>query len=284
MTHHPPANLGEQQRQQTNNVVLQLVNNLFENTNNLNQLTKKPDGTGKTIQEIEEEFLISAFNPNQSGISVSKTISPEVIERVWWELRPWIEGYLKDLNKPILEHAREKFCRDVENWLRWQQPEYDLQLEEYQKHLQELKKIEDLIAWYQKIREQELLDKISRKTELIAKGYADRDIEKLKEWNLLDQKEMPDLTAERRIGATNILWTLGGEIGGSSDLIIFLKPNSGKTAVNFSIELHKEKEDYKKFIRDFLIEKGKFNYEAYVLIRTDFSGMRGPSAGMAYFI
>jgi len=54
-------------------------------------------------------------------------------------------------------------------------------LEEYQKHLQELKKIEDLIAWYQKIREQELLDKISRKTELIAKGYADRDIEKLKE-------------------------------------------------------------------------------------------------------
>jgi len=83
VTHHPPANLGEQQRQQTNNVVLQLVNNLFENTNNLNQLTKKPDGTGKTIQEIEEEFLISAFNPNQSGISVSKTISPEVIERVW---------------------------------------------------------------------------------------------------------------------------------------------------------------------------------------------------------
>src|SRR2546423_14040086 len=55
-------NLGEQQNQQTQSAVLQLASNLLGNTNNLNQLTKKPDGTAKTIQEIEEEFLISTFN------------------------------------------------------------------------------------------------------------------------------------------------------------------------------------------------------------------------------
>ncbi|RHZ36019.1 hypothetical protein [endosymbiont GvMRE of Glomus versiforme] len=296
------ANLGEQQNQQTQNAVLQLANNLLGNTNNLNQLTKKPGGGVKTIQEIEEEFLIS-FNPDNSPKSnVSEKLPSEIIERIWWELRPWIEEYLRDLNKSILEHAREKFRRDVENWLKWQQKEYNRQLEEYWKRVQELKRIEDLIREYQKIREQELLDKISRKTELRQKGYIDRDIEKLREWNLLTpNQEIPDLNAETRIGATNILWTSEreyGKIGGSSDLIIFLKPKSGKnprvegninqnnssSVINFSTQIaYNDKEGYKKFIRDFLVEKEKFDYDVYCLIRTD-SSMSGPSAGIAYYL
>jgi predicted nucleic acid-binding Zn-ribbon protein len=293
------TNLGAQQNQQTQNAVLQLASNLLDNNNNLNQLTKKPDGRLKTIQEIEEEFLISAFS-KQPDVGISQTLPPEIIERIWWELRPWIEEYLQDLNQSILEHAREKFRRDVENWLRWQQREYNRQLEEYQKRLQELKKIEDLIREYQRIREQELLDKISRKTELRNKGYIDRDIEKLKEWDLLDQ-EIPDLTAEKRIGATNILWTSKrehGKIGGSSDLVIFLKPKSAKIprvesninqnnsemVINFSTKVaYDDEKGYKQFIRDFLTEKGKFDFDTYCLIRTDAS-MSGPSAGIAYYL
>lgn len=293
-------NLGEQQRQKTNVAVLQLANNLLDNADNLNQLTRKSNGATKTIQEIEEEFLISAFNPNQSNNFINQSLPSEVIEKIWWELRPWIEEYLKDLNKSILEHAQEKFRRDVENWIKWQNRKYNRQTEEYWKRLQELKKIEDLIAEYQKIREKELLDKINRKKELIEKGYSDRDIEKLKEWDLLDQ-EIPDLNSESRIGATNILWTSErewGKIGGSSDLIVFLKPKLGKNSrvesnieqnnseavINFSTQIaYGDKEGYRKFVRDYLKEKGKNNYDAYCLIRTD-SSMSGPSAGIAYYL
>src|SRR5262249_60333475 len=78
------SNLGQQQNQQTQNAVLQLASNLLGNTNNLNQLTKKPGGGAKTIQEIEEEFLISAFQPEQSPTGgVGGGLSPEVIERTW---------------------------------------------------------------------------------------------------------------------------------------------------------------------------------------------------------
>ena len=159
-------NLGEQQNQQTQSAVLKLASNLLDNANNLNQLTKKPDGTTKTIQEIEEQFLISAFQPSQSPVGgIEGKLPSEVIERIWWELRPWIEEYLRDLNQSILDHAREKFRRDIENWLKWQQREYNRQLEQYQKRLQELKKIEDLIREYQKIRSKnywiKLVEKLS---------------------------------------------------------------------------------------------------------------------------
>ncbi|MEG7979230.1 MAG: hypothetical protein NY202_05035 [Mollicutes bacterium UO1] len=53
------------------------------NNNNLNQLTKKSDGVAKTIQEIEEEFLISSF---QHGSVVTGgrggDLQPEIIERI----------------------------------------------------------------------------------------------------------------------------------------------------------------------------------------------------------
>ncbi|RHZ36372.1 S16 family serine protease [endosymbiont GvMRE of Glomus versiforme] len=305
------ANLGEQQNQQTQKAVLQLASNLLGNTNNLNQLTKKPSGDAKTIQEIEEEFLISALGSGHYPTNnINEKLPPEIIERIWWELRPWIEEYLRDLNKSILEHAREKFRRDVENWLKWQQKEYNRQLEEYWKRVQELKKIEDLIREYQKIREQELLDKISRKTELRKKGYVDRDIEKLREWNLLTpDQEIPDLNAETRIGATNILWVSGSErnkTGGSSDLIIFLKPKTGKSprteinidiknnsrqAINFSIRIegshpqkgYKFKEYYEQIVRDFLSEIGKFDNDVYVLIRQS-GPASGDSAGIAFYL
>src|ERR1700734_2063201 len=78
------SNLGQQQNQQTQSAVLQLAGNLLGNTNNLNQLTKKPGGGAKTIQEIEEEFLISAFQSGQSPIGgIGGTLPPEVIERIW---------------------------------------------------------------------------------------------------------------------------------------------------------------------------------------------------------
>src|ERR1700722_4295563 len=73
------SNLGQQQNQQTQSAVLQLASNLLGNTNNLNQLTRKPGGGAKTIQEIEEEFLISAFQSGQSPIGgVGGTLPPEV--------------------------------------------------------------------------------------------------------------------------------------------------------------------------------------------------------------
>nr|CAG8558282.1 14958_t:CDS:2 [Entrophospora candida] len=220
------ANLGERQNQQTQSAVLQLASNLLDNTNKLSQLTRRTDGTARTIQEIEEDFLISAFQP--------------------------------DLNRPVLEHAREKCRRDVENWLRWQSKEYNRHLEKYQKRFQELKRIEDLIREYQKIREQELLDKI----------------------------EIPDLTAEKRIGATNILYTNGKEpnrIGGSCDLIIFLKPNNNQEAkINFIIDLGEYEDYYKQIIRNFLTEKGKKN-DVYVLVR-NLTSARGDSAGIAFYL
>jgi predicted ATP-dependent protease len=43
------------------------------------------------------------------------------------------------------------------------------------------------------------------------------------------------------------------------------------------------REGYKQFVRDYLTEKGKFDYDAYCLIRTD-SSMKGPSAGIAYYL
>ncbi|CAG8561845.1 9540_t:CDS:2, partial [Ambispora leptoticha] len=183
-------NLGEQQNQQTQSAVLQLASNLLGNANNLNQLTKKPGGDTKTIQEIEEEFLISAFNPNQSPVGgISGTLPPE----------------------------------------------------------------------------EELLEKISRKSEL----------------------QIPDLTAEKRIGATNILYTSGNEpnrIGGSCDLIIFLKPNNNQKAnVNFAIDLGEYKDYYKQIIRNFLNEKGKNNNDAYVLVR-ELTSARGDSAGIAFYL
>lgn len=282
-------NLGERQNQQTQSAVLQLASNLLGNPNNLNQLTKKPGGGTKTIQEIEEEFLISAFQPGQSPVGgVDESLPPEIIERIWWELRPWIEEYLRDPNQSILDHAREKFRRDVENWLKWQQREHNRQLEEYQKRLQELKRIEDLIAEYQKIREQELLDKISRKKELHSKGYVDRDIEKLKEWNLITpDQEIPDLTAEKRVGATNILYTQGEEpnrIGGSCDLIIFLKPNNNQAInINFAIDFGEYKNYYEQIIRNSLRERGKTNNDAYVLVR-ELTSARGDSAGIAFYL
>ncbi|CAI2162420.1 10700_t:CDS:2 [Funneliformis geosporum] len=162
----------EQQNQQTQSAVLQLASSLLGNTNNLNQLTKKPSGEAKTIQEIEEEFLISAFQPSRSGIG--GTLPPEIIERI---------------------------CEREER-----------------------------------------------------------------------------------------------EIGGSSDLIIFLKPKAGRipqvkgnqnnseTIINFSAQIaYEDKKGYKQFVRDYLTEKGKFDYDAYCLIRTD-SSMSGPSAGIAYYL
>jgi len=297
------VSLGEQQNQQTQQAVLQLASNLLGNANNLNQLIRKPDGSVKPIQEIEEEFLISIFSQTKSPISdISGNLSPEIIERIWWELRPWIEEYLKDLNKSILDHGQEKFLHDLEKWLKWQQKEYQHQLEEYRKRFQELKKIEDLIAEYQKIREKELLEKTDRTKELRQKGYIDRDIEKLKEWDLLKpEQEIPDLVAEKRIGATNILWTSErefGKIGGSSDLVVFLKPKLGKNpriegnfdqnnsqiVINFSTQIaYNDKEGYKTFIRDFLTENGKSNYDAYCLMRFDGS-MSGPSVGIAFYL
>jgi len=297
------VSLGEQQNQQTQQAVLQLASNLLGNADNLNQLIRKPDGSVKPIQEIEEEFLISIFSQTKSPISdISGNLSPEIIEKIWWELRPWIEEYLKDLNKSILDHGQEKFLHDLEKWLKWQQKEYQHQLEEYRKRFQELKKIEDLIAEYQKIREKEFLEKTGRRKELVQKGYSDRDIEKLKEWDLLKpEQEIPDLVAEKRIGATNILWTSEqqfGKIGGSSDLVVFLKPklgenpriegnfdqNNSQIVINFSTQIaYNDKESYKQFIRDFLIEKGKSNYDVYCLIRTDAS-MSGDSAGIAFYL
>ncbi|KLL02981.1 MAG: hypothetical protein MRECE_34c008 [Mycoplasmataceae bacterium CE_OT135] len=263
------------------------------NADNLNKLTKKSDGTAKTIEEIEEEFLISAISPPKptgSG-SVGGTLPPEIIDKVWDELRPWIEEYLKDLNKSILDHAREKFRRDIENWLRWQQREYNRQLEEYQRLLKELRTIKELIDKYQSIREKELLDRLSRRNELIAKGYSDRDIELIKKWDLLDQ-EIPDLNAEKRIGATNILYTQGegqNKIGGSCDLIIFLKPQSEKLPrappkINFSIDLGEYQNYYKEIIHSFLNQKEKFNQnDVYVLVRV-LNSARGDSAGIAFYL
>ncbi|RIA78866.1 hypothetical protein C1645_842182, partial [Glomus cerebriforme] len=190
------ASLGQQQNQQTQNAVLQLASNLLGNTNNLNQLTKKPGGGAKTIQEIEEEFLISAFQSGQSPVGgIDGGLSPEVIERIWE---------------------------------------------------------------YQRIREEELLDKI----------------------------KIPDLNAEKRIGATNILYVSGEEpnrIGGSCDLIIFLKPNnSSETNVNFTIDLGEYESYYKQIVRNFLTKKGK-NNNAYVLVR-DLTSARGDSAGIAFYL
>jgi hypothetical protein len=78
------TNLGEQQNQQTQSVVLQLTSNLLDNNSNLNQLTKKPGGTAKTISEIEEEFLISAYSPKSAPntVIIGETLPPEVIERI----------------------------------------------------------------------------------------------------------------------------------------------------------------------------------------------------------
>ena len=120
------------------------------------------------------------------------------------------------------------------------------------------------------------------------KGYVDRDIEKLREWNLLTpDQEIPDLTAEKRIGATNILYTNGKEpnrIGGSCDLIIFLKPNNNSQVnINFTIDLGKYKNYYKQIIQNFLVEKGKNNNDVYVLVR-DLTSARGDSAGIAFYL
>ncbi|KLL02016.1 MAG: hypothetical protein MRERC_5c028 [Mycoplasmataceae bacterium RC_NB112A] len=52
--------------------------------NNLNHLTKKPSGVAKTIQEIEEEFLINTFPPGKSPNGICGGLSSEVIERIWW--------------------------------------------------------------------------------------------------------------------------------------------------------------------------------------------------------
>ncbi|CAJ0641603.1 636_t:CDS:2, partial [Entrophospora sp. SA101] len=247
--------------QQTNNAVSQLANNLLGNADNLNKLTKKSDGTAKTIEEIEEEFLISAISsPKPTGSeSASGTLPPEIIDK----------------------------------------REYNRQLEEYQRLLKELKTIKELIDKYQSIREKELLDRLSRKNELIAKGYSDRDIERLKIWDLLDQ-EIPDLNAKKRIGVTNILYTCGEgreKVGGSNDLIIFLKPQHenlprAPPRVNFSNNIvgrHSQKsyksykEYYEQIVRNFLVQNGKFNHDAYVLVKSD-NSMSGDSAGIGFYL
>ncbi|MEG7979229.1 MAG: hypothetical protein NY202_05030 [Mollicutes bacterium UO1] len=60
--------------------------------------------------------------------------------------------------------------------------------------------------------------------------------------------------------------------------------NSSETIINFSAQIASDdKEGYKQFVQDYLAEKGKFDYDAYCLIRTD-SSMSGPSAGIAYYL
>jgi predicted ATP-dependent protease len=95
------------------------------------------------------------------------------------------------------------------------------------------------------------------------------------------------------------LYTQGKRIGGSCDLVIFLKPKSGErepqiksnidhnnpqnTVINFSVEVApKDKEGYKNLIRNSLIEK-KINCDAFVLVRLDGS-MSGPSAGIGFYL
>jgi hypothetical protein len=57
-----------------------------------------------------------------------------------------------------------------------------------------------------------------------------------------------------------------------------------KMVINFSAEIARDdKEDYKTFIRNFLVEKERFDNDVYCLIRTSAS-MRGPSAGIAYYL
>ncbi|CAG8840933.1 36665_t:CDS:2, partial [Racocetra persica] len=184
------TNLGEQQRQQVREAASQLVGSILDNQNNFNQLTTNPDGSARNIDDIEEIFLSGGVSQTpQSPTQITGSLSFEVIEQTWYELRVFINAGLQNPNQSLIENARLRIRNDIEKWLR---------------ALQELKTIRELFEKYCQIRTDLVINKVNKSQELISKGYSEKDVEQLKEWGLLEQ-DFPNLFDKKRIGATNTL-------------------------------------------------------------------------------
>jgi len=125
------------------------MGNILDNQNNFNQLTTNPDGTRRNIDDVEEIFLSGSLNQSPQspgGMSPSQitgSLSPEVIEQTWYELRVFINAGLQNPNQSLLENARLRIKSDIEKWVKWElekiKGDYNKLLEEYLKVIQELK-------------------------------------------------------------------------------------------------------------------------------------------------
>ena len=306
-------NLGEQQRQQVREAASQLVGNILDNQNNFNQLTTNPDGTRRNIDDIEDVFLSGSLNqspqsPNIPAPSqITNSLSPEVIEQTWYELRVFINAGLQNPNQSLIDNARLRIRSDIEKWLKWElkkvKGDYDKLLEEYLKGIQELKTIKELFEKYSQIRNTLVINKVDKSQELIDKGYSEKDIEQLKEWELLEQK-FPNLYDEKRIGVTNTLSVMysydawGGEHlkgGSSSELLLFLKSrNHSNSQININFPPNKISDSQQKSVREIiynLLQNSQKlgqeikQYDIYILrLRTGNTTYTGPSSGVAHYL
>ncbi|CAG8640021.1 4673_t:CDS:2, partial [Ambispora gerdemannii] len=258
------TNLGEQQRQQVREAASQLVGSILDNQNNFNQLTTNPDGSRRDIDEIEEVFLLGSLNrsphspttpaPNQ----ITSSLSFEVIEQTWYELRVFILAGLQNPNQSLIDNARLRIKNDIENEL----------LDEYLKVIQELKTIKELFEKYTQIRTDLVINKVSRKDELIFKGYSEKDVEKLTEWGLLEQ-DFSNLFDEKRIGVTNTLSVYFPEN------IIEEQRNSVRQLIELLLDKSEKlgKEVYKNDI--YILRVGSRDREGTI---------SGPSSGIAHYL
>ena len=282
----------------------------MDNQNNFNQLTTNSDGTHQNIDDIEEIFLSGDLSnqPPPSPTSptpdqITSSLSFEVIEQTWYELRTFILAGLQNSNQPLIDSARLRIKNDIEKWLRWElekiKGDYDKLLEEYLKVIQELKTVKELFDKYIQVRNDLVINKVNRKDELIAKGYSEKDIEKLTEWGLLEQDFPNLLFDEKRIGTTNTLSVSSGETrgggkkGNARGLSLFLKPHNRENyQVYFPDNIVEEQQNtVKQLIKDLLDKSQKlgkaYKNDIYILrvgSKENEGRISGPSSGIAHYL
>nr|CAG8433665.1 12627_t:CDS:2 [Entrophospora candida] len=158
-TNNQGFNLGEQQRQQVREAASQLIGSILDNQNSFNELTTNSNGTKRDIDEIEEVFLSNSLSPSPDvpvPIKVPNSLSPEIIEQSWYELRIFLTAG-KDRG------------------------DYNKLLEKYLQIIKEVKTVQELFKEYIKARNDLIINQVDRSKELIAKGYSELDIVQLKE-------------------------------------------------------------------------------------------------------
>jgi len=302
------TNLGEQQRQQVREFASQLIGNVLDNQNNFDRLTTNQDGTKRNIDEIEEIFLSNILLPSPDTPAPVKTpnsLSPEVIEQSWYELRIFLTAGLQSQNASLLKIVKQRVQSDIEKWVKasGKKGDYNQLLEKYSQIIQEVKTVQELFKEYTKARNNLVINKVNKSQELIAKGYSEIDITQLKEWDLLDQ-DFPNLYDQERVGVTNALsalsqkyWEAGQEkrkiTGGCSrELMVFLKPsNRQSSTVYFPPDKIEEAQQnsVRKVVKDLIqnsstaLEKVK-NYDIYILRVNSSHEGAGPSSGVAHYL
>jgi hypothetical protein len=111
------TNRGEQQRQQVQEFASQLIGNFLDSQNNFDRLTTNQDGTRRNIDEIEEIFLSNILSPSSdtpAPVKAPSSLSPEVIEQSWYELRIFLTAGLQSQNDSLLKNTAARVRSDIE--------------------------------------------------------------------------------------------------------------------------------------------------------------------------